>query len=691
MIIPLLLALAPMTLDPSVAKVPTAKKIPYIRDVHGDKFVDPYFWFRNRKDPDLMKYLKANNAYSDAVMKPTGKLQAKLYKEMVGRIQETDLSVPTYDRGYFYYSRTIKGQQYSIYCRKKGSLKAREEVLLDTNVLGKGKPFFDIGLTEISPDGKMLAYTVDSDGHRDYELFIKDLASKRVLKDRFGVVGDVIWMADNKTLLYTTETASKRTNKLHRRALGSSKGQLLYEEKDEMFDIGLGESRDHQYAFAISLSKETTECRTIPLRNLTASPTLMAERREGVEYYPEHRDGMFYIRTNDGAPEFRVVSVSAQNPDPQNWTDVVPEQGNGTIEGFEVFKDFAAVQIRRKAVAGLHILNFKTQKLSPVSFPDSYYSMGIGDTPDFNAKKLRLSYVSLVTPNTTYDYDVASKKLLLLKRQAVKGYDPKKYSSELVWIDARDSVKVPIALLYRKGVKRPAPMLLEGYGAYGAPSDPYFSSTLLSLLDRGFIVGTALIRGGGELGEMWHDSGKMAKKVTTFTDFIDCARAVERLNYTNRKRLCITGGSAGGLTIGAVMNMAPEISRVALVEVPFVDVINTMLDESIPLTTAEFIEWGNPKIEDQYRWMRAYSPYDNVGPNDYPAMLVKTGLNDSQVPYWEATKWVARMREVRLDKDPLLLKINLDAGHGGSSGRYDALRERAYDLAFVLAMLGVEK
>lgn len=688
MILPLLFAVASQTLNVNAAKVPTAKKVPVLRDIHGDKFVDPYFWFRNRKDPDLLKYLRANNAYSDAVMRPTKLLQAALYKEMVSRIQETDLSVPTFDRGYYYYSRNVKGKQYASFCRRKGSMKAREEVLVDPNVLGKNKSYFDVGAFEVSPNGNLLAYSVDINGHRDYELYIKDLRTGKLLKDRFGVVDEVAWIADNKTLLYTTENKSKRTFRLHRRALGS-KPELLYEEKDEMFDISLSESRDHHFAFAISGSKETTECRSIALDQKNAPVNLIAKRREGIEYYPEHRGGTLFIRTNDGAPEFRIVSTSTLDPSPDKWVDVVAEQPDATIEDLEVFKDFAVIQVRKGAVSSVNILNLTTNQMTPVKFPDAYYSAQVEATPDFNAKRLRLGYVSLVTPRTTYDYNLSNRKLEVLKRQQVRGYKPASYTSELMWVTARDGVKVPVSLVSRKGVKKPAPMLLEAYGAYGDPNDPYFSTSLLSLMDRGFIVGTAHVRGGGEMGERWHDAGKMATKVTTFTDFIDCARMLEHLNITTRSKLCITGGSAGGLTIGAVTNMAPEICRAALVEVPFVDVINTMLDETIPLTTEEFIEWGNPKIEEQYRWIRAYSPYDNAGALDYPAMLVKTSLNDSQVPYWEPTKWVARLRDVRKDNDPLLLKINLDAGHGGSSGRYDALRERAYDFAFVLAMLGV--
>ena len=685
-------------LDNTALPEPVANKIPHVRDIHGDRFDDSYFWFRDKKNPAVLNYLKASNAHADAVMTPTKALQETLYKEIVGHIKETDLSVPIFDRGYYYYNRTVKGKQYEIYCRRKGSMKAPEQVMLDLNALGKGKPYIDAGDREVSPNGQMLAYTLDTTGYREYQLYFKDLRTGRVLPDRFGKVASVAWSGDNRTVYYTTEDAAKRPEKIFRRNLGQAQGKLLYHEKVPQYNLWAGESRDHRYLFVISASAETSECRYVPLNNSKAPLKLIERRREGIEYYPDHREGLFFIRTNDGAKEWKVVVTNASAPQRANWKPYLAQQPNATITGIEVFRRWMVVNIRKDAVESIHIMPYagggaggQVRQLQPVKFPEAYYQASLSGNPDFEAKKLRISYVSQITPRTVYDYDPTTRKLAVVKRQPVPGYDPSKYTAQLLWVFARDGEKVPVAIAHRKGVTKPAPMMLEAYGAYGAPNDPGFSVPNLALMDRGMIVGSALVRGGGEMGDRWHDDGKMQNKVKTFTDFIDCAKDLADRKFTTPEKLAITGGSAGGLTMGAVVNMAPEISRVALVYVPFVDVINTMLDESIPLTAQEFLEWGNPKKKDEYGWMRAYSPYDNVGALDYPAMLVRTSLNDSQVPYWEATKWVARMREMRTDDDPLLLKVNLDAGHGGSSGRYDAIKEIAYDFAFALTMLGVSQ
>lgn len=669
---------------------PVAKKVPHVRDIHGERFVDNYFWFRDRKNPDVLTYLKASNAHADSFMASTKALQDTLYKEIVGHIQETDLSVPVLDRGYYYYSRTVKGQQYEIYCRRKGSMKAREEVMLDLNALGKGKPYIDAGQLEVSPNGRILAYTLDTTGYREYQLYFKDLMTGRVYPDRFGKVNGVTWCADNRTVYYTTEDAAKRPDKLYRRALGQKSGTLLYHEKVPQYNLWAEESRDHRYLFVTSASAETSECRLVPLSSAKASLKLIERRREGVEYYPDHRNGTLYLRTNDGAKEWKVVAAPIAKPGRAHWKPVVSERENATITGLELFERYMVLNVRENAVESTRIHDFKSGTTHTVKFPESYYSAGLSANPDFGTKTFRMSYVSQITPRTIYDYDPARRTLTVVKRQPVRNYDPSKYTASLLWVSVRDGERVPVAIAHRKGVTKPAPMLLEAYGAYGAPNDPGFSVANLALMDRGVIVASALVRGGGEMGDRWHDAGKMKNKLTTFTDFIDCAKDLTEKEITNEEKLAITGGSAGGLTMGAVLNMAPEISRCALVYVPFVDVINTMLDETLPLTTQEFLEWGNPKKKEEYGWMRSYSPYDNVGALDYPAMLVRTSLNDSQVPYWEATKWVAKLRELRTDDDPLLLKVNLDAGHGGASGRYDAITETAYDFAFLLRMLGVE-
>lgn len=670
---------------------PKAPKRVHIREIHGERFEDPYFWLRQRGDSEVLAFLKACNMHADAVMRPTAALQKALFNEIVARIQETDLSVPVFDRGYWYYERTEKGKQYEIYCRRRGTMRAPEEVLLDVNRLAKNKPFMSIGDFEVSPDGRLLAYSTDESGSRDYKLWFKDLRTGRTLPDRFGLANSVVWAGDSKTLFYTVDNASKRSFRLYRRSLGERRATLLFEERDPQYDVYLTVDRDHRFGYAISVSKETTECRAIDLTRPRAEPVVMDRRREGIEYYPTHHAGSFIIRTNDGAPEFRLVSAPVRQPGHRAWKPVLTPKPGETIEGVEVFRRTMVVQLRRSAVSTLRVADFATGAAHTIDFPDRFYSAQVSTNPDFEARTIRLSYVSQVTPQTVYEYDPTSRTLRTLKRQIVKGYDASKYASELLWLPARDGEKIPVAVAYRKGVAKPAPMLLEAYGAYGLPNDPYFSVAQLSLINRGFVVGSALVRGGGEMGERWHDAGKMKTKLNTFTDFIDCARHLEHLGWTSADKLAITGGSAGGLTMGAVLNMAPEIARAAFVEVPFVDVINTMLDETIPLTTQEFSEWGNPKIEEQYRWIRGYSPYDNVGALDYPAMLVRTSLNDSNVPYWEAAKWVARLRELHTDHDPILLKIDMESGHGGASGRYDAIHDRAFDFAFLLTILGVDK
>ncbi len=680
-----LLAVPP--LDLSVPE-PMAERRPHVRQLHGDRFEDDYFWLRDRKDPAVRRFLEACNAHADAVMAPTRELQEQLYRENLARIRETDVSVPVFDRGYYYYTRTEKGKPYPIHCRKKGGLGAKEVLLLDLNQLARGKRFVDADYT-VSPNGRILAYTLDTVGSRDYELFFKDLSSGRTLPDRFGKVTGVVWAADNRTVFYTTEDAAKRSYRLYRRRLGSARPTLLFEEKDPLYNLFLSEDRDHRFAYAISESMETTECRILDLHAPNQAPKLLQRRREGVEYYPTRFGDRFLIRTNDGVREFRLVVAPVRYPDRRHWKTVLQPRAGETIEGVDAFRRHWVVRIRRDAVATLRVVDVRSWSSHTVAFPEPYYSASLAGNPMFDARRLRMAYQSAITPATVYDYDPETRRLKLLKRQAVNGYDPTRYEVRLLWAKARDGERVPIALAFRRGAQIPAPTLLEAYGAYGIPSDPYFRSSAVSLLDRGWVLASALVRGGGELGERWHDAGKMASKQNTFRDLVDCARFLQREGWTSPQLLAVTGGSAGGLTVGAALNANPELFRSALVYVPFVDVVNTMLDETLPLTTGEFIEWGNPKIPEQYRWIRAYSPYDNVAPKDYPALLVRTGWNDTNVPYWEAAKWVARLRALRTDRSkPLLLKVDFSTGHGGSSGRYDALRDEAFDQAFLLATVG---
>ncbi len=683
-------------IDGTVAPEPKAMKVEHVRNLHGDRFEDPYFWLRERDNPQVMAHLKAENAYSLDVMKPHQALVDKLYKEYVGRMQETDMQVPVYRRGYWYTTRTVQGKQYPIYVRRKGSMQAREEVLLDLNLLAEGKPYFGLGDFEVSPNNQILAYTTDVTGNRRYQLFFKDLRTGRRLRqpgasqDEWGQVAGFTWANDNRTFFTVTENEAKRPFRLFRRNLAGG-NRLLLEEKSPQFNLRASASRDREMLFIGSGSSETTEFRMIPLDRPGTAPRLIEPRRTGLEYYPDHRDGLLYLRTNDGAPEFKVVTAPVANPGRANWKTLLPPLANGKLADLDLFQGWMIVRQLRDAVSELVVTNLRTKQSHTVVFPERNSSVWLGENPEFRTDRLRLSYTSEITPSTVYDYMLGSRRLVRLKRQAVRGYDPKRYATEFVWATVRDGTRVPVSIAYRRDLrgKRPQPMLLQAYGAYGAPMSPGFSSSTVSLWDRGVITATAYVRGGGEMGERWHDAGKMARKMNTFTDFVDVAQWLVGRGYTTHARLGITGGSAGGLTMGAVMNLRPTVARVALVYVPFVDVVNTMLDESLPLTTQEFLEWGNPKNSIQYWWLRQYSPYENIGRFDYPAMLVRTGLNDSQVPYWEATKWVARLRELRADNDPLLLKVNLDAGHGGASGRYDALREQAFDTAFLLRMLGI--
>lgn len=676
-------------LNADAAPEPVAPKKEVVREWHGDRFVDPYFWLREKTNPDVISHLNAENDYAKAVMAPLKPLADKLYKEMVGRIQETDQAVPTFERGYWYYSRTVKGQQYPIVARRKGSMKAKEEILLDLNAMAKGKPFFSLGSWEISANNQILAYSTDVTGYREYQLHFKDLKTGKTLPDRFGKVASFTWANDNKTILYVTENAAKRSDKVWRRQLGSTVARQIFSEPVGQFNVYLSSSKDRKYIFVGTESAEQSEVRFLRRDRPTDGLTLVARRSGEHKYYVDHHDNRFYIRTNLNAKEFRVVTTPVSQFTVNHWRTWIPQQKDATISDVELFDRFAVVSMRRQSVPVMKVIDLRSRRTHEIDFPEANYVAFLSGNPDVEATKVRLIYSSMITPMTTFEYDLRSRRFTVLKRDVVKGYDPKQYTTEFRWATARDGTKVPISIAYRKSTKKGpnTPLFLEAYGSYGSPSMPFFSSNDVSLLDRGFILATAHIRGGGELGEKWHDGGKMAKKMNTFTDFIDCADWLVKNGYSSPKRMGMSGGSAGGLLMGAVMNLRPDLVRAATVYVPFVDVINTMLDETLPLTTQEFIEWGNPKIAEQYGWMRAYSPYDNVGALNYPATLVRTSLNDSQVPYWEAAKWVAMLRDKRANKEPLLLLTNMDAGHGGASGRYDALKDRATDMAFVITML----
>ncbi len=672
---------------------PMAEKKPKETKIHGDTLVDDYFWLREKSNPAVLEYLKAEDAYTLAMMKSTEGLQAKLYQEMLSHIKQTDQNVPYRLGNYFYYTRTEEGKQYPIFCRKKGSLDAKEEVVLDQNELAKGQKFMSVGAFAPSDDGNLLAYSTDNTGYRQYTLQIKNLQTGALFPEKIERVDSLAWATDNKTIFYVTEDAvTKRSDKFFRHVLGSDKNDLLYEEKDELFDIGTQRSRDKAVILLGAFSKTSTEFRYLPADNPSAEWKIILPRQADHEYDVDHRGDLFYIRTNKGAKNFRVVTAPVSDPSEKNWKEFVAHRPAIKIEGLDLFADHAVMSEWENGLQQIEIIDFKTNKRHRIEFPEPVYAAGVGRNPEFNTGMLRYNYQSLVTPSSVFDYDMNTRQATLKKQNEVPGgFDKANYASERVFATAADGTKIPMSMVYRKGMKRDgkAPLLLYAYGSYGLSTPPSFSSNRLVLLDRGVIYVIAHIRGGGELGEEWREQGRMMKKMNTFTDFIACAEQLVRNKYTSSDRLVIHGGSAGGLLMGAVTNMRPDLFKAVVAQVPFVDVINTMLDASLPLTTSEFIEWGNPAEKPAYDYMKQYSPYDNIARKNYPTMLVKVSYNDSQVPYWEGTKFVAKLRTMKTDNNPLLLKVNFGAGHGGSSGRYDALKEIAFDYSFMLWQMGI--
>jgi oligopeptidase B len=677
----------------SSPKAPMTTKKPKTTNIHGVTLVDDYFWLREKTNPDVMTHLQVENAYAEEVMKPTAGLQEKLYKEMLSHIKQTDENVPYRQGNYLYYTRTVEGKQYPIFCRKKGSTDAPEEIVLEVNEMAKGQKFMSIGAFVPSDDGNLLAYSTDNTGYRQYTLHVKDLRTGQDLPDTVDRVNYIAWATDNKTLFFVTEDATtKRSDKFFRHVLGNDKNDLIYEEKDELFDIYTFRSRDQAMIFVGAESKTSTDVRFMPADNPNAELKLVLPRQPDHEYDVDHRDGLFYIRTNKGAKNFRVMTAPVSDSSEKNWKEFVAHRPAVKLESISLFADHAVLSEWENGLQHLEVLNFKTNKRHRIEFPEPVYSTGLGPNRVFNTSVVRYGYNSMVTPNSVFDYDMNTGKSTLLKQTEVPGgFDRKNYQSERVFATASDGTKIPMSIVYRKGTKLDgsAPLLLYGYGSYGASIPPTFSSSRLTLLDRGVIYVIAHIRGGGELGEEWRQAGRMMTKLNTFTDFIAAADHLVKAKYTSSNRLVIQGGSAGGLLMGVVTNMRPDLFKAVVSQVPFVDVLNTMLDASIPLTTSEYIEWGNPNEKAAFEYMKQYSPYDNIAKKNYPTILVKVSVNDSQVPYWEGAKYVAKLRDMKTDQNPLLLKVNFGAGHGGSSGRYDALKETAFDYAFMLWQMGV--
>jgi oligopeptidase B len=677
----------------SALKPPMTEKKPKTTNIHGDVLVDDFFWLREKSNPAVIEHLNAENAYTDAVMKPTASLQEKLYNEMLSHIKQTDVNVPYRWNGYYYYTRTEEGKQYPIYCRKQGSLAAKEEVVLDQNELAKGFKFMAVGAFVPSDDGNLLAYTTDNTGYRQYTLQVKNLQTGQLLPEKIERVDHVVWATDNKTIFYVTEDAvTKRSDKFFKHVLGTDKNDLLYEEKDELFDIGVDRSRDKEVIFLGAYSKTSNEFSYLPANTPNAQFKIILPRQPDHEYDADHRGNLFYIRTNKGAKNFRIVTAPVSDPSEKNWKEFVAHRPGVKVEGVDLFADHAAVSEWENGLQQIEIIDFKTNKRQRIQFPEPVYAAGLGANHEYNTHVLRYNYQSLVTPSSVFDYDMATGKATLMKQTEVPGgFDKANYKSERVFATASDGTKVPLSIVYRRDTKLDgkAPLLLYAYGSYGYSVSPTFSSNRLALLDRGVVYAIAHIRGGGEMGEEWRLAGRMMNKMNTFTDFIAAAEHLVNNKYTSKDRLVIQGGSAGGLLMGAVTNMRPDLFKAVVAQVPFVDVLNTMLDASLPLTTSEYIEWGNPNEKDAYMYMKKYSPYDNVARAPYPSMLVKVSLNDSQVPYWEGAKLVAKLRNMKTDNNPLLLKVNMGAGHGGSSGRYDFLREVAFDYAYMLWQMGI--
>lgn len=681
--------------EPPVAKTVSNKRI----EANGDVRTDNYFWLRDdaRKNPEMLAYLEAENAYTTSVLAGTEALQKKLYDEIIGRIKQTDLSVPVRRGGYLYYLKTIEGKQYAINCRRKAP-DGPEEMLVDQNGMAQGHKYFRVGQFQPSPDQNLLAFTIDTEGDEVYTLVVKDLKSGTMLPDQVkGVYYSLVWAGDNKTLFYNVVDEAKRPFKIFRHRLGTeAKADAeVYHEKDERFTAQVGKTKSQKFLFLELGSQTTSEFRLLPADDPIGTFQVLYPRRQDIEYDFAHHGDNFYVRINDKGRNFRVVRVATSNTDLASGQEYIPHRADTFLTGIDAFAHHLIVVQRQNGLAGLRVDDLRSGKSHTVATPEPVYAMFPGQNPEYNTHQVRFAYTSLVTPRSIYDYNMDSRTMDLKKRDEVLGgYDSSLYAMERIFATAQDGTKIPVALVYKKALFRKDgsnPAMLYGYGSYGINTEPTFSIDRLSLLDRGFVYALASIRGGSEMGKAWHDNGRMLNKRNSFTDFIAAAQTLIDRKYTRPDKLGIMGGSAGGLLMGAVINLRPDLFGAVIAKVPFVDVMNTMLDKSLPLTVGEFEEWGNPEDPKYYSYMRSYSPYDNVERQKYPNMLVTAGLNDPRVSYWEPAKWVAKLRTVKKGDNLLLLKTNMGAGHFGASGRYDRYKETALDYAFLLTALGVEK
>lgn len=686
---------------PATIAAPICEKSPRQLIAHADTITDNYYWLNDyfKKGPDSNKvidYLKAENNYFDTMMAGTKALQDKLYIEMKARIKEKDETVPVFKNGYFYYTRVVEGKDYYLYCRKKGTLDAKEELLLDVNAMAEGHSYFSAAGFAISMDNKLLAYGIDRVSRRQYTIHIKNLETGEIIKDEVkNTEGDPVWANDNKTIFYTSKNeVTLLSEKIKKHELGTDAGsdKTVYEEKDQSNYIGVDKTKSNKFILIVSQGTLSSEVRYLDANKPEADFKVFQPRMKEVLYDVNHADSSFYIRTNLHAKNFKIVTCSDNKTDSSNWKDYVAHQTDVLIQGFDLFKNFIAISERKNGLTQVHVINRKDNNSHNLAFDEPAYLASIANIPDYNTDVMRFNYTSLTTPNSVFDYNMLTKEKKIMKQQEVLG-DFKKddFTTERLFATAKDGTRIPISIVYKKGFVKDgkAPLLLYGYGSYGASTDAAFSSARLSLLNRGFAFAIAHIRGGEEMGRYWYEDGKMMKKKNTFTDFIDCAEYLLANKFSSKEHLCINGGSAGGLLMGAVINMRPELFHAVVAAVPFVDVIATMSDASIPLTTNEYDEWGNPANKENYFYMKSYSPYDNVEKKAYPNMMVTTGLHDSQVQYFEPAKWVAKLRDYKTDKNILLLHTDMEVGHGGASGRFKSLKDDARDYAFLLALEGI--
>jgi oligopeptidase B len=691
----LLLVFSAIAVAGQTPQPPVAQVIPHHEMRYGTTVVDDYFWLREKSNPKVIAYLEQENAYTEAMTRPLKPFADALYNEMLSHIKQTDLSVPVRRGDYFYYSRTEEGKQYPIQCRKKGSLAAKEEVLLDLNQLGQGKKFVGVGKFVLSDDQNLLAYTIDYAGYRQYRLQVKDLRTGAMLPDTMERVDSLAWAADNRTLFLTTEDeVSKRANRVWRHKLGEKQFEPLYEEKDVTFRVFVDKTRDKKYLLLAAANSDTTEFRYLQADHPESDFTVFLRREAKHRYFLDHRGNLFYVRSDKNAKNYQVFTAPEDTPDPKSWKIFIPQDRDVLIQDIDLFRDFAVSFERSQALDRLRIFNFTSGTWSTISSPEPVYAASPGDTPEYTSTTYRYSYQSMVTPPSVFDYDTLAGKSILLKQQEVPGYDPSQYASERQWVTARDGVKVPLSIVYKKGFEQNGarPLLLYAYGSYALGTPATFSGSRLVLLDRGLAYVIAHIRGGNDLGEQWYDDGKLMNKKNTFNDFIDCAEYLIQQKWTSKDRLLIEGGSAGGLLMGAVVNMRPDLFKAVHLAVPFLDVMNDMMDPSLPLTTTDYPEWGNPNDKAAYDYILSYSPYDNLHAAAYPPMLLTESLNDSQVAYWESAKFVAKARTLNTDRNPILLQMKMDpAGHGGASGRYDRLRDTAFQYSWLLSQVGITK